>query len=50
MGFFQFEIIIDVLDSSFRFIQITVPNGSTAIINILLFQFGDRLCMSDSDV
>ena len=35
---FQFEIIINVLVSSFRFISIP-----TARINILLFQCGNRL-------
>ena len=44
-GYFQFDIIINGLVSSFRFIY-----DSTVIINVLLFQCRDRLYILTSKV
>ena len=48
-GFFQFEIIINVLVSSLQFIWIPML-WVTTIRNILILQCGERLLSSESDV
>ena len=49
-GFFQFEIIINVLVYSVRFIWILLCYGSTAIINSSFFQLWDRQILTFKDV
>ena len=50
MEFFQFEIIINVLDSSFRFILIPMLWAYGHSKYFLLLQYGDRLSASDREV